>query len=224
MPTDTEKDFVRSKWKAGTLAPHIDGGSFADALAGCLKYAHHATFDAWGDEFGEQILAHIQVGLTGHTCTFWNLTPWRYAIVLCVMRQKIPPTKWACSGGPQFYKFNMVELAEQANTVMHQVRSLATPDERLGVTRAVLEQLPVELHREPEGQANIPDLTPGPMVDMSDPPLSGTTTGVPPSILTAPTVVSWKTMVIHWVSATGPTPRYSKNPPNPTLLPERSAT
>jgi len=205
LPTDTQADFDRGRWRAGTLAPHIDGGSFADAMAACVKYAAHPTFDAWGEEHGEQILAHLQIGTTGHTCTLWHLTPWRYAVVLAAMRLKISDAKWHTTGGPQFYKHDTAQLAAVANRVIAALA--ARQDESAGAvhenldeeTRAVLAHLPPQLHAVPPGQEALPPLVPGPMIDV--------TAG--DQALCAPTVVAWKTMVLHWVTPTGPLPRYT---------------
>jgi hypothetical protein len=208
LPTDTQADFDRGRWRAGTLAPHIDGGSFADAMAACVKYAAHPTFDAWGEEHGEQILAHLQIGTTGHTCTLWHLTPWRYAVVLAAMRLKISDAKWHTTGGPQFYKHDTAQLAAVANRVIAALAASTktaevlegavheVPDEE---TAAVLAHLPPQLHAVPPGQEALPPLVPGPMIDV--------TAG--DQALCAPTVVAWKTMVLHWVTPTGPLPRYT---------------
>lgn len=215
LPTDTQADFDRGRWRAGTLAPHIDGGSFADAMAACVKYAAHPTFDAWGEEHGEQILAHLQIGTTGHTCTLWHLTPWRYAVVLAAMRLKISDAKWHTTGGPQFYKHDTAQLAAVANRVIAALA--ARQDESAGAVHenldedldedlddtesvaAVLAHLPPQLHAVPPGQEALPPLAPGPMIDV--------TAG--DQALCAPTVVAWKTMVLHWVTPTGPLPRYT---------------
>lgn len=215
LPTDTQADYDRGRWRAGTLAPHIDGGSFADAMAACVKYAAHPTFDAWGEEHGEQILAHLQIGTTGHTCTLWHLTPWRYAVVLAAMRLKTSDARWHTTGGPQFYKHDTAQLAAVANRVIAALAARQDEsaeavhenldenlDEDLDDTEsvaAVLAHLPPQLHAVPPGQEALPPLVPGPMIDV--------TAG--DQALCAPTVVAWKSMVLHWVTPTGPLPRYT---------------
>jgi hypothetical protein len=182
-------------------------------MAACVKYAADPTFDAWGEKHGEQILAHLQVGTTGHTCTLWHLTPWRYAVVLAAMRCKVPEGKWGNSGGPQFYKHDMAQLAALANRV---IAVLAAPEAVAGSVAGslagsldnavdksvaeVLAHLPAGLHALPPGQENLPPLVPGPMIDVTAPWEQA---------LVAPTVVAWKTMVLHWVSPTGDVPRYT---------------
>lgn len=111
LPCDDAHDWDRGRYRAGTLAPHIDGGSFADAYAACKHHAQQPDFEAWGREHGEQMLAHVQIGRTGHTCTLWHLTPWSYVVVLAVMRQSMPAERWTTTGGPQFYKHDMAGVA-----------------------------------------------------------------------------------------------------------------
>lgn len=203
LPSDDAKDYARGRWKSGTLEPHIDGGSFADAYAACVKHAAEPDLDAWGVEHGEQMLAHLQIGRTGHTCTLWYLTPWRYGIVLSLMRHgmgsrvpALPESKWTTSGGPQFYKHDMHALAAAANAVIAHLRGGAAPPD----VAPFVAKLEAPFLAEPENQVSLPDIVPGPMIDLRLPVEEA---------LTSPTVIAWKTMLLHWVTASGPMPRYT---------------
>lgn len=223
MPSDTAADARAHRWKSGTLAPHIDGGSFADAHAAALKHAADPDMAAWGTEYGEQMLAHLQIGRTGHTCTLWHLTPWRYGIVLSLVRHgfgtalpALPEAKWTTAGGPQFYKHDMGALAAAANAVIHHVRHGGGNDQ---VVKFVA-RLDAALTTEPGGQRHLPDIVPGPMIDLAD-AWAAQDAAALDAALTAPTVVAWGRMVLHWVTATGPTPRYTFTMPlaQPSSLP-----
>lgn len=209
LPCDDAHDWDRGRYRAGTLAPHIDGGSFADAYAACQHHAQQPDFEAWGQEHGEQMLAHVQIGRTGHTCTLWHLTPWSYAVVLTVMRQSMPAERWTTTGGPQFYKHDMAGVAATANAVIAHLKGGPAD----GDVAAVVQHLEPWVRHVPPHQQGVPDLVAGPMVDMA---AAWAARANPEAAaaeweasLTAPTVVAWKVMVVHWVTPTGPMPRYT---------------